>query len=79
MLILNRRPGEAILIEGGIRIVVLQSDRRGVRLGIEAPAETNIRREELVSQVAAENRRARAAQQDAVEWAAQLPLRAEPR
>lgn len=79
MLILNRRPGEAILIEGGIRIVVLQSDRRGVRLGIEAPAETNIRREELVSQVAAENRRARAAQQDAADWAAQLPLRPEPR
>ncbi len=75
MLILNRRPGEAIIIDGGIRVVVLQSDRRGVRLGIEAPEDTNIRREELVSEVAAENRRARAAQQDAVAWAAQLPLR----
>jgi len=75
MLILNRRPGEAIIIDGGIRIVVLQSDRRGVRLGFEAPDDTNIRREELVSEVAAENRRARAGQQTALDWAAQLPLR----
>jgi carbon storage regulator len=79
MLILNRRPGEAILIDGGIRVVVLQSDRRGVRLGIEAPTDTHIRREELVSQVAAENRRARAAQQGVAAWAAKLPLRSEPR
>ncbi len=33
MLILSRREGDAILIEGGIRIVVLAVDRRGVRLG----------------------------------------------
>jgi carbon storage regulator len=48
MLVLTRRPGEAILLDGGIRLVVLSSDRRGVRLGIEAPAEVNIQREELV-------------------------------
>lgn len=77
MLILNRRPGEAIVIDGGIRLVVLACDRRGVRLGIEAPLETNIQREELVSQVTAENRRARAAQAGA--WAAELPIAGEPR
>ncbi len=48
MLILNRRPGEAILISGGIRIVILQTDRRGARVGIEAPAEIVIQRGELV-------------------------------
>jgi carbon storage regulator len=47
MLILNRRPGEAVLIDGGIRIVVLSSDRQGVRIGIEAPSDINIQREEL--------------------------------
>lgn len=78
MLILNRRPGEALVIDGGIRIVVLQSDRRGVRLGIEAPETVNIKREELVSQVAAENRRAKASQHGAA-WVADLPIRAEPR
>lgn len=47
MLILNRRAGEAILIDGGIRIVILSSDRQGVRIGIEAPTDVNIQREEL--------------------------------
>lgn len=49
MLILSRRPGDAILIDGGIRIVVLASGQRCVRLGIEAPAEVGIVREEIVS------------------------------
>lgn len=58
MLILSRRAGDAIVIEGGIRIVVLASDRRGVRLGIEAPPHVSIVREEIVTQIADENRRA---------------------
>ena len=47
MLILSRKPGDAILIDGGIRIVVLASDQRGVRLGIEAPTRISIVREEI--------------------------------
>ena len=47
MLILNRRPGEALLIDGGIRVVVLSCDRHGARIGIEAPTSVNIQREEL--------------------------------
>ena len=58
MLILSRRPGDAVVIEGGIRIVVLASDRRGVRLGIDAPPHVAIVREEIASQVADQNRRA---------------------
>lgn len=58
MLILNRRQGEAIILDGGIRIVVLSSDRRGARIGIEAPPTVNIQREELDSRIAVENRRA---------------------
>jgi carbon storage regulator CsrA len=49
MLILSRRPGDAILIDGGIRIVVLASDRRGVRLGIQAPPMIGIVREEIAN------------------------------
>ena len=58
MLILSRKAGDAIVIDGGIRIVVVQCDRGGVRIGIEAPAETTILRAELVDQVAAQNKRA---------------------
>ena len=74
MLILNRRQGEAIILDGGIRIVVLSSDRRGARIGIEAPTTVNIQREELVSRVAEENRRANA-RSTGTEWLEQLPLR----
>ncbi len=58
MLILGRREGEAILIEGGIRIVVVSCERGGVRLGIEAPPEVKILRGEIADKVAQENMRA---------------------
>ena len=76
MLILNRRRGEAIVVDGGIRIVVLECDRRGTRIGIDAPAATNIQREELLERVANENRRARARKEQ--EWAKALPVRGAP-
>lgn len=72
MLILSRRVGEAVILDGGIRVVVLAADRRGVRLGIDAPKDVGIQREELVSPVAAQNRRSRAPEA-AAEWAALLP------
>jgi carbon storage regulator len=58
MLILSRKPGDAIIIDGGIRIVVVQCDRGGVRIGIEAPSDVTILRAELLQQVAEHNRRA---------------------
>jgi len=58
MLILSRKPGDAILIDGGIRVVVLASDNGGVRLGIEAPASIGIVREEIAKGIADENVRA---------------------
>lgn len=56
MLILSRKAGDAIVIDGGIRIVVVQCDRGSVRIGIEAPSDTTILRAELVDQVAAQNK-----------------------
>lgn len=73
MLILGRRVGDSILIEGGIRIVVVSCDRGGVRLGIEAPSETKILRGEIAQQVATENKRATAGA-DANAWLAGLAL-----
>ena len=58
MLILSRRVGDAILVEGGIRIVILACDRKGVRIGVEAPPDVSILREEIVTQIASETRRA---------------------
>jgi carbon storage regulator len=58
MLILTRRAGEAILMDGDVRIVVLGIDNSGVRLGIEAPPSVGILREEVVERIAEENVRA---------------------
>ena len=60
MLILGRKEGEAILVGDDIRLVILSSDRRGVRIGIEAPAHVRIAREEIVLEITEENRRATA-------------------
>ena len=60
MLILSRREGDAILLDGGIKIVVLACDRRGVRIGIEAPPEVTIVRGEIVAQVEDATRKATA-------------------
>lgn len=51
MLVLTRKVGEAFLIDGGIRIVVLKdSGTNSLSLGIEAPPNVNIVREELLEQ-----------------------------
>ncbi len=71
MLILSRKPGDAIIIDGGIRVVVLACDRKGVRLGIEAPPEVTILRSEIVTAIADENRRA-GATAESTEWLAGL-------
>lgn len=63
MLILSRKPGDAILIDGGIRIVVIAADSGNVRIGIEAPSSVGIVREEIARGIADENLRAGATPQ----------------
>jgi carbon storage regulator len=74
MLILGRRPGDTLIIDGDIKIVVLQCDRGGVRLGIEAPSDVTILRGEIVNQIADENKRANVVS-EAKEWATTIPLK----
>ena len=53
MLILTRREQQAIVFPGlGIRIVILEKNRAGTRLGIDAPHDVQIVREELLPCVA---------------------------
>jgi carbon storage regulator len=47
MLILTRRPQESIRLGSRIRIIVLGFKGNQVRIGIEAPAEVSIDREEV--------------------------------
>ena len=70
MLILGRRAGESIIIDGGIKIIVLSCDRGGVRIGIEAPQDVTILRGEIAQAVTEANRQATAA--DAGAWVTAL-------
>jgi carbon storage regulator len=53
MLVLSRKVGEAIVIDGGIRIRVADVHGGRVRLAIEAPRSTRVDREEVHERVAA--------------------------
>lgn len=64
MLILSRRPGDVLLIDGGIRVVVVGIEGGTVRLGIDAPRGVGIVREEVALRIAEENRRAEARPED---------------
>lgn len=47
MLILSRRPGECIKIGDDIEIAVLSSKGHQIRLGITAPKDVSVHREEI--------------------------------
>ncbi|HLF72505.1 MAG TPA: carbon storage regulator [Dehalococcoidia bacterium] len=49
MLILTRKIDQSIIISGNIQIMVLGVERDRVKLGIAAPAEITVLREELVT------------------------------
>ncbi len=48
MLILTRRKGESIIIDGDIEVTVVDISGGTVRVGIDAPDEINIVRNELL-------------------------------
>ncbi len=48
MLVLSRKLGETVRIGGGVSITIVKIAGGGVRLGIEAPDDVEIVREELL-------------------------------
>lgn len=58
MLVLTRKAGEAVTIGDQIRIRVVEVKGNQVRLGIEAPQDLRIYRQEIYLQVQEENRHA---------------------
>jgi carbon storage regulator len=56
MLILARKVGERIVIGENIKLHVIEIRGQQVRLGIEAPGDTPVHREEIYQKIAEENR-----------------------
>jgi carbon storage regulator len=62
MLVLTRKLGESIAIDDNIKIVVVQIKGKQVRLGIKAPKETKIHREEVYEAINEQNKLAATSQ-----------------
>ncbi|MDA8419094.1 MAG: carbon storage regulator CsrA [Desulfobacteraceae bacterium] len=60
MLILTRKVGEAIAIDERITVRVLEVKGGQVKLGVEAPAQVTVHREEVLAKIAEVNRQAAA-------------------
>jgi carbon storage regulator len=56
MLVLSRKPGEAVVIGGNIEITVLEVHGDRVKLGLCGPVDVPIRREEVYRRIAHEER-----------------------
>ncbi|MGI6207298.1 MAG: carbon storage regulator CsrA [Anaerolineae bacterium] len=55
MLILTRRPGETVVIQGDIKVHVLAVEGDRVKLGVDAPRDVPIVRQELLDEVRRSN------------------------
>jgi carbon storage regulator len=58
MLVLTRKAGEGIIIGDDIKITVVELKGGGVRIGIDAPRETKVHRQEVFDRIKQENREA---------------------
>ncbi len=58
MLILARKPGESIVIDGQIAIKVLKVEGDTVKLGIKAPASVTVHRQEIHEEIQNNNKAA---------------------
>ena len=65
MLVLTRKLGENIRIGDSVKITVLEVRSGQVKLGIEAPPEVKVHREEIYARIQEENRRALGGQRPA--------------
>ena len=58
MLVVSRKPGERLLIGESVEVAVLSVRGDQVSLGVSAPREVPIHRQELLARIQRENRRA---------------------
>ncbi|HEX6517789.1 MAG TPA: carbon storage regulator CsrA [Nocardioidaceae bacterium] len=67
MLVLSRRVGESVVIGDDVVVTVLEVRGDVVRVGVDAPRSVQVRRQELLAEVAESNRAAASPSREAVE------------
>ena len=58
MLILSRKLGESIVIDGNIRVKIMRVDGDVVKIGIEAPTSVPVHRQEVYEEIQRSNEQA---------------------
>jgi carbon storage regulator len=58
MLILSRKPGETVVIDGRIRVKIIRVEGDVVKIGIEAPVDVSIHRQEVYDEIQRSNQEA---------------------
>ncbi len=58
MLVLSRKPGESVIIDGRIKVKIVRLDGDVVKIGIEAPPDIPIHRQEVYDEIQLSNRQA---------------------
>lgn len=76
MLVLSRKPGEALRVGDEVEITIVEVKGDMVRIGIEAPRDVQVWRKELWEAIVAENKRA--AEEAAAAAAAAATPKVEP-
>ena len=51
MLVLTRKVNEKLIINGNIEVVVLEATKNSVRIGVKAPSDVQIYREEIYREI----------------------------
>lgn len=64
MLVLTRKSGEGIRVGDNVKIIVLEAKENQIKIGIEAPIEVPVHREEIYLKIQEENKMAALAQPD---------------
>jgi carbon storage regulator len=72
MLVLTRRAGESVMIGDNVIVTVLEARGDVVRLGIQAPRDVQVHREEVFRELQAANREAASPDEDAVQAVTKL-------
>jgi carbon storage regulator len=56
MLVLSRKPGESVIIDGRIKVKIVRLDGDVVKIGIEAPPDVPIHRQEVYDEIQLNNK-----------------------
>ncbi|MDD3236643.1 MAG: carbon storage regulator CsrA [Candidatus Gastranaerophilales bacterium] len=66
MLILSRKKGQKLIINDNIEIVVIEADNNIAKIGINAPKDVSVYREELYKEIQSTNKNSTNTQLDAL-------------